>query len=605
VAEQVKGAGECRVRELLSVRRFLSGTPLARAHEASVSRGTVRRRRPIPWERFERSGYAEPELALALDQTKRLAEGEYGAVGLFGQIASGLAMTCAPFDMISAAATVSGDEIRHADYCTRFASLCAGADVELSVDCDAVLRACSNLHLVEEVDHFLLKYSAVGETLAAALLTECRSHASDPVAHAMYTSITGDEVHHARLGWYYFSWRAPRWTDAERQRLADRIAEFVVDIEAEFWVGRDAPRGHEAAALALGVLDTARQREAIARVMEDEIIPGLDAIGLGGAHMWKLRKRGNDSATSAPSLVLPGFDYKPVALLHNDAPTALLLGARWLARAVGDDGQVRFSLDPETGTAEAFGPYHYGRAALAVAALDSVGGFADVVVRARERLDRDIELLLAGEPLPGAPATAAELAGTLALAIRAGVNRGAALLAIARQSDNFADDPWCASQVAFALGSDTPPELWALCTARFNAGDWAPWAFRAAAALGDRTAIDRYRPGLLAALGAIGDSGTSGEASPPALARIAATVEALVEDPDPTRVPRAALVRARDYLLRWQFDQPELPGVGSAAAVGGFPLTPTDWLERTDVTAHALAALVAVERLRIQTAKAS
>jgi hypothetical protein len=462
--------------------------------------------------------------------------------------------------------------------------------------------------LVEEVDHFLLKYSAVGETLAAALLTECRSHASDPVAHAMYTSITGDEVHHARLGWYYFSWRAPRWTAAERQRLANRIAEFVVDIEAEFWTGRDAPRGHEAAALALGVLDTARQREAIARVMEDEIVPGLEALGLGGSHMWKARKRGSDAVTSVPSLVLPGFETERTpraALTGKDVGVALRLGSEWLARAVGDDGQVRFALDPETGTAETFGAMHYGRTALAIAALDELGGHAGEVARARERLDRDIEILLAGEPLPGAPATAAELAGTLALARCAGVDRGAALLAMAQRTEIFADDPWSASQVAFALGADVPPDLWTLCTTRVKQGDWAPWLFRAAAARRDGATLDRCRPGLVAALTTLGDAGTTAESAPPAVARIAATVEALVEDPDSARVRPAALARARDYLLRWQFDHPDLPGIGSPAAVGGFPLTPTEWLERTDVTAHALAALAALERRGRQTSNAS
>ena len=235
------------LRGMLQVRRVLSDTPLANMHQRAMD---GRKRRPIPWTAFERAKYDESCLRLALDQASRLAEGEYGAVGLFGEIVSGLAMTGAPFDVVSAATTVSGDEIRHADYCVRFAELCAGNALEFGIDRDAVDEACEKLDSAEEVDFFLLKYSAVGEALAAALLLECRDGASDPVARTLYGSLLADEVHHARLGWYYFAWRAPAWSLAERQRLADRIAEFVIGIEQRFWFGRDAPAGKESMARA-------------------------------------------------------------------------------------------------------------------------------------------------------------------------------------------------------------------------------------------------------------------------------------------------------------------------------------------------------------------
>jgi hypothetical protein len=88
------------------------------------------------------------------------------------------------------------------------------------------------------------------------------------------------------------AWRAPQWTVAERQHVADRAGILVMNTERQFWRGRDAPRGCEAAARALGVLDSEGQREAIGRVMEDEIVPALDALGLGASHAWRLRHRG-------------------------------------------------------------------------------------------------------------------------------------------------------------------------------------------------------------------------------------------------------------------------------------------------------------------------
>jgi hypothetical protein len=98
-------------------------------------------------------------------------------------------------------------------------------------------------------------------------------------------------VHHARLGWYYLAWRADQWTNAERQTLADAIAPFVMEIEATFGRGRDAPRAARADAKALGVVDSKAQREAVVSVMEDEIVPGLDGLGLGASYAWRARRR--------------------------------------------------------------------------------------------------------------------------------------------------------------------------------------------------------------------------------------------------------------------------------------------------------------------------
>jgi hypothetical protein len=109
---------------------------------------------------------------------------------------------------------------------------------------------------------------------------------------AVYSSIVADEVHHARLGWYYLAWRAPAWTRAERQRVGDRAGAYVVEIEKQFWRGRDAPEGVRAAARALGVLESEGQRRAVRAIMDDEIVPALDALGLGASHAWRQRKRG-------------------------------------------------------------------------------------------------------------------------------------------------------------------------------------------------------------------------------------------------------------------------------------------------------------------------
>jgi hypothetical protein len=278
--------------ERLEVRALLSATPLARRHEQTLGGKLSRPPKALPWSSFRRSDHPPAALALATDLWVGLAQGEYGAVGLFAKIATAMTAAGAPFDLIYAATIASSDETRHAEYCLRMASLAKGEDAALKVD-----AAAFDLHLApidgqEELDLVLVNAVAISETLATALLTACQRRATERLSRGLLTAILSDEVHHARLGWYYLAHRAPTWTTAERQRLADGAAEVVMRVEEEFWAGRDAPRGASTAARALGVLDSKGQQAVIRDVMENEIVPGLDALGFGASRVWPLRRRG-------------------------------------------------------------------------------------------------------------------------------------------------------------------------------------------------------------------------------------------------------------------------------------------------------------------------
>jgi hypothetical protein len=283
--------------DILRLTGALSETPLARRHEQTVRGKLVRAPKAIPWDAFERAKHSEAALALAVDLWSGLARGEYAAVGLFAHIAAGLSFTGAPLDFVHAATQVSTDETRHAEHCVRMATLCAGEQPEISVAMHHLHANLAPLTDIEEVDFTMLYYAAMSETLATALLGECQRRARDRLSRAVFTAVLSDEVHHARLGWFYVAHRAPRWTLGERQRLADRMGEVVVGIEREFWMGRDAPPAAARSARELGILDSKAQRAVIRDVMENEVLPGLDAAGLGSSRAWAVRRRG----TSAPA----------------------------------------------------------------------------------------------------------------------------------------------------------------------------------------------------------------------------------------------------------------------------------------------------------------
>lgn len=272
---------------------MLTTTPLARQHERGLAGKLTRKIPAIAWDRFDRTQYPEAALKLATHAQTMLALGEYGAVDLFAHLASSMALLGVPFDLVAAAARTPADEIRHADYAMRAASLLGGQDVSISVDADALRKRWSKPVDLERLDLLMLEVCAIGETLSCALLNACLERATDPVMHAVFAGIVGDEVHHARLGWYYFAWRAPQWSRTEKQRVSNKAGTLLVTTEKQFWNGRDAadPKARKAAR-ALGVLESKGQRAAVRAVMEDEIVPGLDAMGLGASHAWKLRERG-------------------------------------------------------------------------------------------------------------------------------------------------------------------------------------------------------------------------------------------------------------------------------------------------------------------------
>jgi hypothetical protein len=274
------------------VRRVLTSTPLARQHDRTLERGLTRKRPNIPFAGFRRDRYPKPALALAHHTATKLALGEYTAVDLFAHLASSMTLNGVPFDLVAAASSVPHDEIRHADYAMRAAQAIAGTDAEIEFDAAQLRKRWDQPMGIEELDWAMMEVSAIGETLSCALLSACRERAKDPMMHALFAGIVSDEIHHARLGWYYFAWRAPQWTQPEKQRVADRAGAVVVDIERRFWRGRDAPAVAQKAARDLGVLESEGQREAVRSVMEDEIIPALDALGLGSSHAWRIRRRG-------------------------------------------------------------------------------------------------------------------------------------------------------------------------------------------------------------------------------------------------------------------------------------------------------------------------
>jgi hypothetical protein len=275
----------------LTLRRVLTKTPLTRLHERRIEGKHGRRPRPIPWARFDRNAYPRAAIDLALDSWIKSAAGEYGAIEVYAQLTSAMALAGLPIDLVTASGHICTDEARHADYAMKMASLLTDGEVTVSIDKDSLQNHWKNGTSLEQIDEAIMHVAAISETVACALVSACLERATDKTAHALLANVLADEVHHAHFGWYYLAWRSPQWSRPERQRLADRMATNVMAMERRYWEGRDAPADAVAATHALGVLDSERQREAVRAVMEEEVVPALDVLGLGASHAWRARER--------------------------------------------------------------------------------------------------------------------------------------------------------------------------------------------------------------------------------------------------------------------------------------------------------------------------
>jgi AMMECR1 domain-containing protein len=272
------------------------------------------------------------------------------------------------------------------------------------------------------------------------------------------------------------------------------------------------------------------------------------------------------------------------------------LAAAWLASLVAPDGRVTFAVDSRSRKRIETGAMAHGRAAVVVQALAAHGGWATPVTRARKRLATEIRAALGGASIEGWPSDPPAVAGTLALAVLAGVPVIEELAAFvggpAREA--VAHTPWHAGQVVAALGARAPANLWEACVADLDRRPWAPWTAIAAAARGDRAVRARSARNLADALRTTPPHRGGAEGPPiPEVALTAVSVEALARHP--ASWARTAALRGRAFVASMQLVGPRLyAALDPALALGAVPASPVADLLRGDVTGHALLALLAV-----------
>jgi hypothetical protein len=269
--------------------------------------------------------------------------------------------------------------------------------------------------------------------------------------------------------------------------------------------------------------------------------------------------------------------------------TASDAAARWLLRAVGADGSLPFGLHPRTGEKEAFGLLRHARAAVAIQALSRHELGQSAAARARRWLAREIDLALGGNAPRDWPEELPLVAGTLALAAFAGVERAEPMLRLA-QAPEVSAVAWHAAQLVAALGPRAPQALFQACVKDLDANPYAPWTAIAAHRRSDDAVFARAISGLVATVPRASSSlQERGFVSEPALAAL--SIEALALSSDSTA--RATCQAALELLGERQLWGDSHPAADPRWVNGAFPLSASADFLRIDVTGHALLALTA------------
>ncbi len=240
----------------------------------------------IAWDDFARHTYAPEALDAAADAWRARVVQEYHSLALFTQISSQAHLLGAPLDWAGAFARMIGDEVRHTELCARMVqTLSPGAEVEIDPRVLHLPVAAGSLE--SHVRTAITGAFCIGETLSGRMFRRCLRAATVPLARAVVRTICDDETFHGRFGWeagaLLMREDAPDFAE-ERALLARQLPGLFAHYKRACGAMRGSAWAHgepEAAATPnFGTLTDAGYAAAFYDGMEEDVVPGLVAIGL-------------------------------------------------------------------------------------------------------------------------------------------------------------------------------------------------------------------------------------------------------------------------------------------------------------------------------------
>jgi hypothetical protein len=261
----------------------VSGDALAltREHDAIAAP----RKGKVDWAGFDPAPFDAATLDHAAEQWSTRSLQEMHSLALFTEIAAHLHLLGAPLDWSGAFARMIADEVRHTDLCLR---MCAALLRPATPDVDP-----STLHLLgrtpsrARVRHTIVAAFCIGETISGRMFRRALGAANVPLARDVVAAILVDETFHGELGWELGALlmrndgpmfdRERALLAAELPELFRHFAEVACATRGPAWA-RSEPEVEDGPNF--GTLSLAGYARAFFDGMEEDVVPGLVAIGL-------------------------------------------------------------------------------------------------------------------------------------------------------------------------------------------------------------------------------------------------------------------------------------------------------------------------------------
>lgn len=186
----------------------------------------------LPWASLRPDEHPPALIAQARRFWSENAFAEWASALAMEDLSRALDQAPVPEALRSEARAFPDDERTHVALCAGVARRCGGG-VALPYDPASLHAPRDPAHTpLEHATALVLRTACVGEAVAQPLLAGNLRAARQPLARAVLERIVRDETRHARFGWRYFEWAAPRLDADERRRLGELLGALLRPLTA-------------------------------------------------------------------------------------------------------------------------------------------------------------------------------------------------------------------------------------------------------------------------------------------------------------------------------------------------------------------------------------
>ena len=227
------------------------------------------------FKRFDSKVYSSAQIEWGRGAWEARVLDEYRSQVAFTDLLAGMTAAGCAFDLLGVGVRVVRDELRHVELCRRMINALGGGDVVFGNP--ALVNPSRRLSRLDRILDTTVGFLCIGETISMRLLAALRPYTSDPLAHAVLTTLTRDESLHSRFGFALLEALLPALTAHQVTRIRRALPSSLKMAEA---LVRRSGEGEVETVNPFGSMSTKRRLEVFRQSVVKDIVPPLTAMGL-------------------------------------------------------------------------------------------------------------------------------------------------------------------------------------------------------------------------------------------------------------------------------------------------------------------------------------